>query len=66
MDLFNQNNRDVMNLQKKIDQLEKSDAKILEGQSFMTREVERLNSIIISNEEIKVNSIIIIKRLDIV
>lgn len=55
MDLFNQNNRDVMNLQKKIDQLEKSDAKILEGQSFMTREVERLNSIIISNEEIKVS-----------
>jgi len=54
MDLFAQNNRDVIDLQKKVDQLEKSDAKILEGQTFMTREVERLNSFVINNEEIKV------------
>jgi len=44
MDQIAQNNRDFKKLQKKVDQLEKSDAKILEDQSFMTREVEKLNS----------------------
>lgn len=54
MDQIAQNNRDFKSLQKKVDQLEKSDAKILEDQSFMTREVERLNSFVINNEEIKI------------
>jgi len=54
MDQIAQNKRDFKNLQNKIDQLEKSDAKILEDQSFMTREVERLNTFVINNEEIKI------------
>ncbi|ORX78671.1 ubiquitin-like protein [Anaeromyces robustus] len=55
MDLAAQNNRDFINLQKQVDKLEKSEAKILENHSFMSREVERLNSFVINNEEIKVN-----------
>ncbi|ORX51115.1 hypothetical protein BCR36DRAFT_288797 [Piromyces finnis] len=54
IDQITQNNRDFKKLQEKIDQLEKSDAKILEDQSFMTKEVEKLNSFVINNEEIKV------------
>jgi len=54
MDLCAQNSRDFMNLQRKVDQLEKSGAKILEDQNFMTREVEKLNSFVINNEEIKI------------
>eukprot|EP00833_Pecoramyces_ruminatium_P009412 jgi/Orpsp1_1/1183444/evm.model.c7180000085226.1 len=53
MDLVAQNSRSVIDLQKKVDQLEKSDAKIIEDHSFMTREVERLNTFVINNEEIK-------------
>jgi len=54
MDQLAQNERDFKQLQKKVDQLEKSDAKIIEDHSFMTREVERLNTFVINNEEIKI------------
>jgi len=54
IDLVAQNNRSVLDLQKKVNELEKSDAKIIEDHSFMTKEVERLNTFVINNEEIKV------------
>jgi chromosome segregation ATPase len=54
IDLVAQNNRSVLDLQKKVNELEKSDAKIIEDHSFMTKEVERLNTFVINNEEIKI------------
>jgi len=53
INLVAQNNLRIIDLHKKVDQLEKYDAKIMEDHSFMTREVEKLNNFIISNEEIK-------------